>query len=540
MPAARKNTTARFLLYPAVAVSLNVGLAALLTNTYKCCDESAQEWLSIASSLSNLLSNASIAIVTLTFSLTVLSIQIASQTYSPRLLDDFLQDPISQFAVSVNLGAYAYSFFLQYWLFEDDNNSNNNTDGIPILAIHFLSIHMLTVLLMFVVFIHYFVNNFRLESILHRATEASWHAAQKLEEALSNQTGLKKDDEDLPTVPTTAYKVLADYSGYLCKYNLNAVVADATRLDLVIRYHPNIGEFVAEGSLLAYVWDANSTTTNASGDDDGETKRRPSFKHRVLTGKSSVGSRHSLGEHASIDNHQTELAVEEKLGRIIAKGLEITTARSGELDVLLGVQQLTDVAVRALSAAVNDPFTAVQALDYLSTLFGRLARLSFPIGCAKDKNGVVRCTSPRRSFAYLLSILDAIRFYGKDDLQVMYRLIRFYGDLGATVKMVGKYQDRISTILAQMEQCMQVCRDKYPDDNSVEKKSIQELYDYSMSLIVTSQAGRPMLQQNEAIEKDLTDLETTYVKPTSQFFDTLKDEHKVAMKSVHESSTREE
>ena len=205
--------------------------------------------------------------------------------------------------------------------------------------------------------------------------------------------------------------------------------------------------------------------------------------------------------------------VEECLGKIISKGLEITTARSGDLDVLLGVQQLTDVAVRALSAAVNDPMTAIQALDYLSTLFGRLAHLSFPIGCVIDNRGVIRCTSPRRSFIYLLSILDSIRFYGGSDLQVSYRLIRFYGDLGATLKRHRK-EEHLPGILAQIEQCMTVCRKNF-DPHSMEMQSICELYDYAISLMATS--ARPPVLGEEAIEKDLTCLETTFPTPTRAF-----------------------
>ena len=90
-------------------------------------------------------------------------------------------------------------------------------------------------------------------------------------------------------------------------------------------------------------------------------------------------------------------------------------------------------------------------------------------------------------------------------MQVNYRLIRFYGDLGATLKRAHK-MDRIEAVLAQIEQCMTVCRKNF-DAQSMEMKSLQELYDYSMSLIVTS--DRPVLEQDEAIEKDLNDLETT-------------------------------
>mmetsp|Transcript_23958 Transcript_23958/g.37012 ORF Transcript_23958/g.37012 Transcript_23958/m.37012 type:complete len:515 (+) Transcript_23958:64-1608(+) len=502
MPTARKDTTIRFLWFPTASVAGNIGLAAALSNFFHRDRDSndTTDWQAIGASMSSMLASTSIGIVTLTFSLTILSIQIASQTYSPRLLDDFLRDPISQVAVSVNLGSYAYAFCLQYWLFDKEDTE----DGVPFLAIHMLSVHMVLVLINFVVFIHYFINGFRLESILHRATESSWIAAQRLEAMNQRGQSDKNTNQDLPEVPPSAYKVLADHSGYLASYKLDAVIPSAKELDICIRFHPNIGEFIAEGSLLAYVWDAKADIANLV--DDSE-----SLRHRILKKLSTTKNNGSTDDH--------DARVEEKLGKIIASGLDITTARTGELDVLLGVQQLTDVAVRALSAAVNDPMTAIQALDYLSSLFGRLAPLDFPIGCATDSRGVIRCFSPRRSFAYLLSILDSIRFYGGADLQVTYRLIRFYGDLGASLKRHNK-KERLAAILAQIEQCMSACRKNF-DDKSLEMQSIQELYDYVMALIATS--DKPVLLQNEAIEKDLNALETTYAQPTKSFFRSLPD-----------------
>jgi hypothetical protein len=67
--------------------------------------------------------------------------------------------------------------------------------------------------------------------------------------------------------------------------------------------------------------------------------------------------------------------------------------------------------------------TAVQALDYLWSLFGCIATMEINIGCVRDNTGVIRVTAPRRSFIYLLSILDLICFYRGSDLQVNYRLI---------------------------------------------------------------------------------------------------------------------
>ena len=217
MPSVRKETTFLFFLFPALSVTGNAVLAAILSNTnlhYR--GDAANEWRDIGSALSGMLSNASLSIVTLTFSLTVLSLQIASQTYSPRLLDDVLKAPTSQMALSVNLGAYAYSFCFQYWLFDAREGSGN--DSVPILAIHMLSIHMVLVILMFLVFIHFFINGFRVESILFRAAESSWEAAKRLEKINNQQrqgifdqdnhnntstrtTHRQQHQQDLPTVP---------------------------------------------------------------------------------------------------------------------------------------------------------------------------------------------------------------------------------------------------------------------------------------------------------------------------------------------------
>jgi uncharacterized membrane protein len=523
---ARRETTFTFLLIPVSYTCLNVILAGTLGSLITNENE---RLLLQAKSMIGMLTSTSIGIVTLTFSLTVLSIQIAAQTYSPRLLDDFLKDPISKIAIAINLGAYSYGFSLTYFL--------QDPIQVPYVAIHFLSVQMAAVLLMFVVFIHYFINGFRLESILHRATEASWVAAQQLEQQ-NGLTGVREFD-DLPCVPSTAYKVLADNSGYLSKYKLDFILPEARALDICIRYHSNIGEFVAQGTLLAYVWDAKTPPNNENKNWFTESKsdvsnidisdgneappRRPSLKARILAMDQFQFTPQKGGHQQQQAEPRQEALAEKRLGMLISKGLEISTVRSGELDVLLGVQQLTDVAVRALSAGVNDPMTAVQALDYLSSLFGRLCHLDFYVNVVRDidANDRIRCSAPRRSFTYLLSIVDAIRFYGGTDLTVNYRLIRFYADLGGTLTRLHKL-DRIPVVLAQLEQCMIVCRKNF-EPNTMELKSLEELYQYSLSLIASS--DRPILEHGESIERDLNDLETTFVAPTRAFVRSLPKEY---------------
>jgi uncharacterized membrane protein len=520
MGTVREETTNSFFLIPSANVVFNVLLACLLSLKTKRDETGVLHHQ--AEQMLGLLTSTSIGMSTLTFSLTVLSIQIAAQAYSPRLLDEFLRDSVSKIALAVNLGAFSYGYTLTYFLRDAQN--------VPHVAIHFLSVHMLCVLLMFVYFVHYFINGFRLESILHRAAEDSWRAAQALESL--NASAEVQEFDELPRVPSTAFKVMADHSGYVARYHLQKILRKADKLDLCIRYHPNIGEYVAEGTLLAYVWDTQSDDEHSDSSEATveRKKARKSFKTRVILNHckqrlhsrlfgSLISEKFYVGpfRHGKRATTMAERLTEERLGWLVRCGVEILAVRSGQLDVLLGVQTMTDVAVKALSAAVNDPMTAVQALDNLSTLFGRLAHLTLAIGVARDSTGVIRVSAPRRSFAYVLSIVDAIRFYGASDLTVSYRLMRFYGDLGAILKRLNKTY-RIPAVLAQMEQCMVVARKNF-SANSMEFRSIEVVYQYSMDLMAAS--DEPCLQENEALEMDLSYLETTYARPSDAFVDTL-------------------
>jgi hypothetical protein len=77
-----------FVMVPMLSMLFNVILAAFLS---QITSPDNPELLGQGLVMIGLVSGASISIVTLTFSLTVLSIQIAAQSYSPRLLDDFLK-----------------------------------------------------------------------------------------------------------------------------------------------------------------------------------------------------------------------------------------------------------------------------------------------------------------------------------------------------------------------------------------------------------------------------------------------------------------
>lgn len=92
-------------------------------------------------------------------------------------------------------------------------------------------------------------------------------------------------------------------------------------------------------------------------------------------------------------------------------------------DPAYGLHLLVDVAIRALSPAVNDPTTAVQALDQIEATLLRVAPRPLGAATLHDADGTPRVTIPRPGWDALLDLaLAEIVAYGRDSLQIQRRL----------------------------------------------------------------------------------------------------------------------
>jgi uncharacterized membrane protein len=118
----------------------------------------------------------------------------------------------------------------------------------------------------------------------------------------------------------------------------------------------------------------------------------------------------------------------------LRKYIELGDERTFEQDPKYALRLLVDIAVKALSPAVNDPTTAVQALDQIGDLLLRLGHRRLEIGAFRDARGAVRVVVPFPTWDdFLLLGFDEIRAYGADSVQVMRRMNALIGDLIASV-----------------------------------------------------------------------------------------------------------
>jgi uncharacterized membrane protein len=136
----------------------------------------------------------------------------------------------------------------------------------------------------------------------------------------------------------------------------------------------------------------------------------------------------------------------ETFGAALEAAVRIGLERTLEQDPGLGLRQLVDLACKALSPAINDPYTAIQAIERLSVLFTALAARPLGPVVAHHRPTAVTVTVPARSFAEQLALgVGLIRRYGAKEPTVIQALLR----LLTTVLTASADAERWSAIETQ-------------------------------------------------------------------------------------------
>jgi uncharacterized membrane protein len=141
--------------------------------------------------------------------------------------------------------------------------------------------------------------------------------------------------------------------------------------------------------------------------------------------------------------------------RDIRKAFVMGVERTFEQDPKYAIRLLVDIAIKALSPAINDPTTAVQALDQIEDLLLRLGRRRLEIGPVRDSSGVLRLLVPYPSWEDFLTLaFDEIRYYGAPSFQVMRRMKALLCDLISALpterhEPLRRYQVRLDATIAR-------------------------------------------------------------------------------------------
>ncbi len=335
-----------------------------------------------ASAVLESIAGSMVTIAGVVFSLTLVALTLASSQFGPRLLRNFMTDKTTQVVLGTFIASFLYSLLVLRTIRREDEDPFVPHLGVTIGVL--LAVLSMGVLIWF---IHHVAVSIQADELVARI-------GRELDEAIDR---LYPEEEVAPSRPSEAPPPSPDTSrhqaaralagipvpardnGYLQFVDQSALLRIATEHDLLIRLEARPGHYVVAGRPIGYVSPATGTGGRPADD--------------------------------SIRDDVTEALV-------------IGSQRTQAQDIEFQFSQLVEVAVRALSPGINDPFTAVRCVDHLGSALYKLAGRRMAPAALYDDAGAPRLEVPAHTYASLLqAVFDPVRQSGCDSAPVAIRML---------------------------------------------------------------------------------------------------------------------
>ena len=306
----------------------------------------------------------------LVFSLAFVMVQFSATAYSPRLVAWFAGSAMMSHSLGVFTATFLYAVAALAWV------DRGGTGKVPLLTVWF-AIALLLVSVVFFVLLVEKVTMLQISRVLAYAGDRGREVIERDYAPLGE--GGPEVGGSAAELPAVRQVVLhRGGPAAIQKVDLPRLVALAEREGAVIAMAWAVGDTVVEGMPILRV--------------------------------------HGEGRPIA----------EVRLRRLVRLGAE----RSFEQDPKYAIRILVDIAIKALSPAINDPTTAVQALDQVEDLLLRLGRVDLSAGRVRDARGSLRLVFPVPKWEdFLVLAFDEIRYCGASSIQVMRRMRALLQDL---------------------------------------------------------------------------------------------------------------
>ncbi len=283
---------------------------------------------------------AIITTVGVVFSITILALTLASQQFGPRMMRNFIRDTGNQLTLGVFVGTFVYSV-----LALGSVTALPGGDFVPHLSITVAEALLLVDLAVLIYFIHHIAKSIQLPEVIAGIASDLLGSidAEFPERRAPDAEPIDRDGDDVAELQAKlddrGAQVSARHSGYLQFVSYAKLIEIAERLDAVIRLSHRPGHFVVASRSLATVWPGGAAGQVAAALD----KSHVTGPHRTLT-----------------------------------------------QDPVFAIDQLVEIAIRALSPAVNDTFTALTCIDWLSAGLSEISARVLDEGVYRGRSGKIR------------------------------------------------------------------------------------------------------------------------------------------------------
>ena len=384
--------------------SLMTALAAALALGIVQLDENVQEhwileldWIYTGSAegarqLLATVAGSMVTVAGVVFSVTIVALSLASNQFGPRLLRNFMRDRGNQVVLGTFIATFVYCLLVLRTVRGQDGG-----EFVPHIAVSGAVLLALASVGVLIYFIHHASVSVQAPVVianvgreLHGSIDELF--PEKLGAELDHERPQRGEGQIPADFDAAAQPVAAKCDGYLQLVNSDKLLKVAVANDLLLRVEHRPGHFVVRGETLALVWPA-------AGNDVEEAVR----------------------ETFVIGPQQTQIQ-----------------------DTEFVINQLVEVAVRALSPGVNDPFTAATCVDFLAAALCRLSERKIPSPYRSDDGGRLRVIAYPLTFANLTdSAFRQIRQHGRDSVAV---IIRMLDAIALVLKHARRPEDRAALL----------------------------------------------------------------------------------------------
>jgi len=330
----------------------------------------------VAQAILTVIATSTMTVVSIVFAILLMTLTLASTQFSPRILVSFVRDRVTQWTLGVFLGTFSYCIAAL------PAARLLPTPFAPVLTVLGAMLLAPVCVGMLVYFIFHISNAISVNNIVDRIRRET---ELVIEELMPERRRPGQPHEPMGVFSGELHEVITSReSGYIRFVDIGRLRALAKEYRICLRLERRVGHFVPEGVALI---------------------------------------RFSRGDRIT-DERALELL----------SAIEIGPTRTMQQDVEFGVVQIVDIALRAISPAVNDPTTAITCVDQLSSVLIRWVERVPPRSFYYDPPHILRVAVPWIDLNGLLDLaFEQIRHYAVADAGVSLRLMRALGDIASTV-----------------------------------------------------------------------------------------------------------
>jgi uncharacterized membrane protein len=329
------------------------------------------------------------------FAIVFVVVQFSAFAYSPRLVIMFANNPALFHALGLFFATFSYSLVTLLW------TDRERSGAVPLLSSGLVVCLLIASMVAFITLIRS-LGDLQIHNVLQVISAQGRAVIRTMFPHVGHEADITSRTEIGAPPDLAAATQTLTYSGaprVIARLDIAALAQLAQSVDAVVTRECAVGDTVIEDSVLLHVH----------------------------------GATRQLRERA------------------LRRAIHLTKSRTFEQDPKYAIRLLVDIAIRALSPAVNDPTTAVQVLDHIEDLLRRLGRRQLDAGRAYDADGKLRLIFPVPTWQdYLALSFDEIRQFGATSVQVARRLRSALVELGNVVA-VPEYREAVKRYLDHLD-----------------------------------------------------------------------------------------